>query len=450
MRSPFSDRCCLVVCLWRPCDLPTCDAPEACPGHELPPDRWGLVKALIVGLNYAPEPSGNAPYTTKLAQGLTGRGVTVKVLTGYPHYPEWKIADGYEGLSMAESLGGVPVKRLRSTVPRRPNGLGRFLMEITFGVRTVLERWERPDVILVVSPALFSAAFAILRARIFRIPVGIWVQDLYSKGIEETRATRSPLSLVMKRLESAILNAADGVSVIHERFREHVVNDLGVPAHRVVVIRNWTHVRHHHSFDRSAARKRLGWAATDFVALHAGNMGVKQGLENLIDTARLAGHSGSDVRFVLLGNGNQRRMLETKGAGIDRLQFLEPLPDRDYSEALRSADVLLVNERPGVKEMSVPSKLTSYFVTGLPIIAATEAGSATAHELSAAGAGIRAESGSPGDLVAAIERLRENPESAKDFGAAGQQYSDRVLTEEVAVDSFVGWLSDLASRKRSR
>lgn len=406
------------------------------------------MKALIVGLNYTPEPSGNAPYTTKLSQGLARYGISVKVLTGYPHYPEWKITDGYTGLSMEENLEGVAVKRLRSTVPKRPNGLGRLLMEITFGVRTMIERWDRPDVVLVVSPALFSAAFAILRARIFRVPVGIWVQDLYSKGIEETGAGRSPLSSLMKRLESAILNAADGVSVIHERFRDHVINDLGVPADRVRVIRNWTHVQHHHSFNRTAARKRLGWAATDFVALHAGNMGVKQGLENVIDTARLAGRSGSDVRFVLLGNGNQRRALESKGVGIDRLQFLEPLPDRDYSEALRSADVLLVNERPGVKEMSVPSKLTSYFVTGLPIIAATEAGSATAHELSAAGAGIRAQAGSPVDLVAAIERLRTDPDSAKDFGAAGQKYSDRVLTEEVAVHSYVEWLSDLAKRKR--
>ncbi|MBT2588225.1 glycosyltransferase family 4 protein [Arthrobacter sp. ISL-95] len=408
------------------------------------------MKALIVGLNYAPEHSGNAPYTSKLAQGLARRGVSVKVLTGYPHYPEWKIADGYTGLSMEENLSGVPVKRLRSSVPKRPNGLGRLVMEMTFGIRTMLERWDRPDVVLVVSPALFSAAFAILRARISRVPVGIWVQDLYSKGIAETGDAHSPLAALMTRLESAIFNAADGVSVIHERFRDHVIRDLGVPAHRVRVIRNWTHVQHHHSFDRSAARKRLGWAATDFVALHAGNMGVKQGLENLVDTARLAGRSGSDVRFVLLGNGNQRRTLESRGVGIDRLQFLEPLPDRDYSEALRSADVLLVNERPGVREMSVPSKLTSYFVTGLPIIAATEAGSATAHELSAAGAGIRAESGSPLDLAAAIERLRTDPDSAKDFGAAGRLYSDRILTEEVAVHSYLEWLSDLASRKRPR
>jgi glycosyltransferase involved in cell wall biosynthesis len=347
---------------------------------------------------------------------------------------------------MEEFHGPVKVKRLRSSIPKRPNGLGRLLMEITFGARTVLQRWHRPDVVLVVSPALFSAAFAILRARLFRVPVGIWVQDLYSKGMEETSGPASIFAPLMQRLESAILRSADEVSVIHERFRGHVVNGLGVPANRVRVIRNWTHVNHHSSFDRSSARHRLGWAPDDFVALHAGNMGVKQGLENVVEAAHLAVRNGSDIRFVLLGNGNQRDFLETKGGGLDQLQFLEPLPDRAYSEALRSADVLIVNERPGVKDMSVPSKLTSYFVTGRPIVAATERESATSHEMSAAGAGVRVDPGVPADLIAAIEQLQDDPHSAEEFGAAGREYSEKLLSEEVAVDKYVRWLSDLASR----
>ncbi|WP_405473887.1 glycosyltransferase [Paenarthrobacter ilicis] len=406
-----------------------------------------LVKTLVIGLNYSPEPSGNAPYTTKLAEGLAARGMTVNVITGYPHYPQWKIAAGYKGLSMDEKHGAVRVRRLRSTIPSRPTGAGRLLMEATFGAHSVIQRWNRPDAVLVVSPALFSAAFAILRARLFRIPVGIWVQDLYSKGMEETGNPSSRFTSIMRRLESWILSRADQVSVIHDRFRDTVVNQLGVPAERVRVIRNWTHVNHHPSFDRSTARERLGWAPKDYVALHAGNMGVKQGLENVLEAAQLATGNGSDVRFVLLGNGNQRSALEAKAHGVDRLQFLEPLPDRAYSEALRSADVLIVNERPGVREMSVPSKLTSYFITGRPIVAATEEGSATSHEMTAAGAGLRVEPGVPADLIAAIEQLQEDPRTAEEFGAAGREYSEKLLSEKAAIDSYYAWLSDLAHQK---
>ena len=37
------------------------------------------------------------------------------------------------------------------------------------------------------------------------------------------------------------------------------------------------------------------------IALHAGNMGVKQGLENVVEAARQADATRSPVRFVLLG-----------------------------------------------------------------------------------------------------------------------------------------------------
>jgi len=45
------------------------------------------VKVVILGINYAPEPTGIAPYTTGLAMGLAERGHDVLVLTGHPHYP---------------------------------------------------------------------------------------------------------------------------------------------------------------------------------------------------------------------------------------------------------------------------------------------------------------------------------------------------------------------------
>ena len=58
------------------------------------------------------------------------------------------------------------------------------------------------------------------------------------------------------------------------------------------------------------------------------------------------------MKFVLLGDGNQRVSLEAMAA-CSRLQFLDPLPDGVFERALASADILLVNERPGVTEMAV-------------------------------------------------------------------------------------------------
>ena len=63
--------------------------------------------------------------------------------------------------------------------------------------------------------------------------------------------------------------------------------------------------------------------------------------------------------------------------------------------------------------MSVPSKLTSYFATGLPIIAATDAGSVTAEEIEASGAGIRVDADRPELIVKAAMELRNDPQTAR-------------------------------------
>ena len=125
-------------------------------------------------------------------------------------------------------------------------------------------------------------------------------------------------------------------------------------------------------------RRRLGWAEDDVVALHSGNMGLKQGLKYLVAAARLA---SAPVRVVLMGDGSQRAALEGLGAGVERLSFLPPSDSADFPDVLASADVLVVNERATAVDMSLPSKLTSYFSVGRPVVAAVPAGGGTAAEV---------------------------------------------------------------------
>ena len=109
--------------------------------------------------------------------------------------------------------------------------------------------------------------------------------------------------------------------------------------------------------------------------------------------------AGFDIRFVLMGDGNQRRLLQQSAKGVQRIEFKEPLDAEDYRQVLACADVLLVNERPGVGEMAVPSKLTSYFSAGRPVLAATDADGVTAGEIRDAGAGVVVPAGDPAALL---------------------------------------------------
>jgi colanic acid biosynthesis glycosyl transferase WcaI len=409
------------------------------------------LRITLLGLNYAPEPTGNAPYTASLAEGLAAAGHTVHVVTGYPHYPEWTLKKGYSGWASSEVINGVRVQRLRHRVPSTPNPLARLHMELSFGLRLIFARWEKPDVVLLVSPALFSSALAMLRVRLRpnRPALGIWVQDLYSRGVVETGTGGGRLAWLSSAIESLILQSADGVVAIHDRFKQHIVNSLNVPSDDVKVIRNWTHLPSSPESSRDEIRARLGWAPEETVVLHAGNMGKKQGLENVVNAARLAQEKDSPVRFVLMGDGNQRRNLQTMAADLKHLQFVPPLPDREFMEALAAADILLVNELPGVRDMAVPSKLTSYFNAGVPVIAATDEGSATAGELEFSRAGMRVDAADPHALLEAAEELWNDRNAANAMGSRGLKFRHETLSEATAIGHYNDFITSLA-RSRGR
>jgi glycosyltransferase involved in cell wall biosynthesis len=258
------------------------------------------------------------------------------------------------------------------------------------------------------------------------------------------------MTSLLKRLESTVLRAADGVAVIHDRFKSHLIRDLGVEPTSITVIRNWTHLRPIVTKDRAETRRKLGWPDDSIVALHAGNMGAKQGLENVIHAAKLAESSSAPVRFVLLGDGNQRSRLEHLGAGVANLELVDPLPDHDYQSALAAADVLLVNEKASVAEMAVPSKITSYFTTGNPVVAATSSDSITASEIECSGGGLVVAPERPSELLDAVRKLGTDPVLAARLGTAGMNFCSETLSERNAIDKFEEWVSGLAATGRNR
>jgi colanic acid biosynthesis glycosyl transferase WcaI len=297
------------------------------------------------------------------------------------------------------------------------------------------------------SPALLPVLSARALANRWGVPLGVVVQDLYSRAMVEVGLLGDKSGGPATRLESFALKGADGLVAIHERFAQTMVNTLGVDEDRITVIPNWTHVSPP-AGHRKETRRRLGWGS-EIVVLHAGNMGAKQGLEHVVEAAALADHSDDLLRVVLMGNGNQRSDLEQRAKGIRSIDIIDGVPEAEFTDVLAAADVLFLHERPGVVEMCMPSKLTSYFAAGRPVLAATSPRSAAAHEISVSGAGTVVEPGNPQTLLEALRSLIGQP-SFDELGQRGQDYARERLSEEAALDSYLAWVAGLLSRATRR
>ncbi|GAA4807441.1 glycosyltransferase family 4 protein [Actinomycetospora chlora] len=409
---------------------------------------------LLIGLNHAPETTGIAPYTTGLARMLADDGHRVHVITGMPHYPQWRVQDGYRGRrARRETDGAVRVTRVPHPVPARPTGASRIGMEAVFAARAAVVRGPRPDVVIAVSPALLSVGAARWVARTWGrgCPVGVVVQDLYGAAVAEAGALGGRGAGAVARLEHGLLAGADGIVAVHDVLRDALLR-TGLPAESVTTIRNWTHLEDEPTADVTpttitAARRALGWPQGEAVVLHAGNIGAKQGLDGVVDAARLADERGLPLRFVLLGDGNQRARLVAAARGVERFTVVDPLPTDAFRTALAAADVLLLHERPEVAEMCAPSKLTSYFAAGRPVLAATNDLSAAAREVRAAGAGPIVPAGDPAALVDAALALVADPDAAARHAASARHYATRTYGAAAAHARYGAWVRDLASRR---
>lgn len=405
-----------------------------------------MTRILITSLNYAPEETGVAPYSTGVAEHLAAQGYSVTVLTGLPHYPQWRVHDGYLRhrwralLPRTERRNGVEVRRSWHAVPATQSAARRGIYEATsLSMALYAARLPRPDAVLGVVPSLSGGVAARALAARFGVPYGVVVQDLVSPAATQSGVPGgATVGGVVRAAEGWAMRGASAVGIVAEGFRPYI-ESLGVDAARIRRVRNWTRQPATiAASDRSAVRQRLGWSDDATVCLHTGNMGYKQELENVIDCAVLALAANAPLLFVLMGDGNQRLQLEALAAKyrLPNLRFLPLQPAGDYQTTLSAADILLVNQRVSVRDMSLPSKLTSYFAAGRPVVAAAASGSETAREVSWSSGGIVVAPEDPKALLGGLLRVAADPALAAYLSRSAAAWAENVLSEAQALRSY--------------
>jgi len=403
----------------------------------------------VFGINAYPEEIGIAPYTTGMVRYLSNHDWQVEFVTGLPHYPSWSVPGDYRTRwRRGELFDGVPVTRLRHSVPERQSAIRRGIYEATFFANGVASPPFKmiPDLFVGVVPSLSGGLLAATYARRHRRPVVIVVQDLMANAAAQSGiAGGGKAAGATRMIEGFTLRRADHVIVVADAFRR-TVRDYRVAEERISEIRNWSHIEAPCG-SREAMRNKLGWGAEEQIVLHAGNMGLKQALEYVIDAARIAEKRSPWTRFVLMGGGSQRAMLEERAGELRNVTFLDPRPSDEFPDVLAAADVLLVNERASVIDMSLPSKLTSYFRAGRPVLAAVPNGS-TAAEIRRSGGGITVPAEESEAIVEAVLMLANDPALAEELGTAGRDYAERALSESAVLSSYENLFRSVIERSK--
>jgi colanic acid biosynthesis glycosyl transferase WcaI len=406
------------------------------------------LNVLITTSYYWPEGAGSAPYLTGLAEHLSRNGHDVVVATGFAHYPDWR-SSARGRLAASETRNGVSIRRRWHYVPPAQSAAHRAAYELSllaFGLTALPRRWKA-DLIVGTCPSLAGGALAAAASKIYRAPYGLVFQDLMGRAAEQSGvAGGARVAGLVRRLELGLAKRASAVAIIAEGFRRYLEHG-GVPPEKIFRLRNWTR-RVEPIETAPETRRRFGWGPDDFICVHGGNMGHKQGLDNLLDTADLLGSTG--VRIALVGDGNDRERLERQAREreLANVDFIELQGPGKWEATMQASDVLLVNQRASVTDMSLPSKLTSYFASGRPVIAAVSDDSETGWEIEAAGAGLIVPPADPAAFRDAILALKDDRARAAELGTSGRKYAETTLSRDGALAEYDEFLSEIADASR--
>ena len=411
------------------------------------------MRVVILTQYYPPEP---IPKPHELARGLAERGHEVVVITGFPNYPAGKLYPGTRlQLWKWDSLDGIRVLRLPLYADHSRSAVRRVVNYGSFAISAALlgSVLAGPlDVVYVEHPPLTTGLAAWILGRVRRAPFLFQVNDLWPESVEATGMLRSRRLLDwMRRLERFVYRRAAAIAVISPGVRGNLVAK-GVPPGKVQVIPHWADESLYRPVAPDADLARNLGMAGRFNVVFAGQLGLAQGLDVVLDAAEELSDL-ADVQFVLVGDGTDadrlRRLARERGLG-NVVRFLGRQPAEQMAGIFAVADVLLVHLRDDpLFRITIPSKTIAYMACGRPVLMALEGDAADL--IRQAGAGVTCRAGDAKDLAATVRRLREMPRTVlEDMGRAGRAAFLAAYSRSVLLDRYEAILSELARAKTHR
>ncbi len=400
-----------------------------------------LRRAIIVTQFFAPEPCAAAHRMEAMAHALRARGIDVTVVAPMPSFPAGRVDRTYRGKFFArERLGGIEIVRLLHVATARRNG--RMLAWLSFAVLSTLYSVlfaKRADVAIISSPpitlALPGLALRFLRGSALIVDVRDVFPDLpIQMGLwkEHGRMARFVGRLVDVLYAAASLVVAvtpTALERVRSRVRETATMLAPNGCDRV-------------EMKQGVIQRRNG----EFVATFTGNMGLANGLDLLLDAAKLL--KDDDVSIAMIGGGADRDHVAARicAERIANVDLYGVLSRPQAVGALAESDAALVLLRGGINE-SVPTKLYDAFSVGCPVVLSAS-GEARRVVADAAG-GICSAPDDAESLADALRRLAEDRALARALGRAGQRFAQTAYDRDTIMADLAERIDDLAVTARN-
>ncbi len=370
-------------------------------------------------------------------------------------HPSLIIAPSYHHLMDAEQrpgdtrVEGVDYHFMWSP-PYHGNGLGRLINMFFFAkmlarrLEALTHRHGKPGLVIASSPhpyvwpAISDIGRQFGAQRVFEVR-DIWPQSLVDLG---GLSPRHPFVRYTESIELKAYRDADAIVSLLPLTQTYMAR-RGLDPHRWHHIPNGVEVSNIHAPETPSACLDLArqWRASGFhVVVYAGAMGKPNGVESLLRALAVAGDRAHNVRVIIVGRGESEAVLRNMATAPDianRAAVFGQISKAATLSLLRcaSAGYMSLIEEPVFSFGISPNKLYDYMLTGIPVVAAINAGNNPVND---ARCGVCAEPNDPQSIADALCHLFSlTEEERREMGSRGRDYVLEHHTYEHLADEYL-------------
>lgn len=332
---------------------------------------------LLIAHNFSPEQVGMGKYNGEMINWLLAHGFNCTVITTFPYYPFWKVQAPYRNLwykkeviKSTNSENTLTIYRCPSYIPKFPSGKRRIIQDISFWATMLFEVFrlilknKKFDLIITIAPPFHLAYLGFLVKKITGGKLLYHIQDLQIEAARDLKLfSNDRLVQNLFKAEYKLLKDADFVSSISSGMIKKILAKVDRP---VNLFPNWADTDLFYPISsRHLLKLKWGYNINDIIYLYSGAIGVKQGLENLVNTAEQL-RNEKNIKFIICSSGPYKELLAdlVKEKALENISFFPLQPKESFNEFLNMADLHLVIQKADASDLVMPSKLTTILAVG--------------------------------------------------------------------------------------
>lgn len=395
---------------------------------------------VITG-NYFPEDTAIGLYTRQFSILLKENGYQVKVITGFPNYPQWKIYDKYIDLPsyLTETIDGIEIIRYKQYVPEKVNLKGRIIMmvDLFYGTFSNMKKVKNTDLVICIVPFTISIFPALILSKLRKAKLWVHIQDfefdlaLDTGVINNNTFFLKIFKLVISTFERKMLNSALVVSSISLSMLKKI--EVKSKHKNPYYFPNWVSsvkIKPENSKQHPYINK------DKFTLLYSGNIGEKQDWNLLIKLCDKI-NINENIEIVIVGEGGFKNELKEKLKLFSFVKFFNLVPYEDLNDLLCSTNVHFLFQKTDVVDTIMPSKILGMMASKNPSIITGNVKSEVSAIINESGGGYYFDGVDVCQIYQTLLELKNNSEICKKMGEKSRNSVLNKFSEKVVFNNFI-------------